>query len=414
MTYHKTTRRTFMGGMATALSVVGSGSSLDLFAQARQQQGRQAAGAAEAAAERTPLTPEEYDAMAKLGNNENCWGPSEPVVKAMTDAFKYSNRYGYPDGGITEAIAAHHGVKRENIILGAGSGEVLKVINEVFTADHKRVIGVDPSYDQVYRYITNSKAEAIKVPLLKDYRMDIPGIIRAVKMNYRDVGFVYLCNPNNPTGNIIPKQEIKLLLESIPSDVVVLVDEAYHHFVTSPDYATSVPYVIEGRQVIVTRTFSKIAALAGMRLGYGLAPKELIERMRTGGGGGGLNAIVKYGGVAALKDTAYEKKIKQMTIALREKTTKELTALGHEVIPSEANFFMVNVGRDITPVIEEFRKRKVMVGRKFPPMNNWLRVSIGTEPEMARFMTAFKEIFPPGSNKINNGSEPAAAKKTDG
>ena len=416
MIQHKTTRRNFMGGMATALSLVGSAPSLDLFAQGRQQgrqQGAGAAGAAEGAAERTALTPEEYESMAKLANNENCWGPSEPVVKAMTDAFKYANRYGYPDGGITEAIAAHHGVKRENIVMGAGSGEILKQINEAFTADHKKVVGVDPSYDQVYRYVTNSKADAIKVPLLKDYRMDIPGIIRAVKMNYRDIGFVYLCNPNNPTGNIIPKQEIKLLLDSIPGDVVVLIDEAYHHFATSSDYGTSVPYVIEGRPVIITRTFSKIAALAGMRLGYALAPRELIERMRSGGGGG-LNAIVKYGGVAALKDTAYEKKIKQMTIALREKTTKDLKALGHEVIPSDANFFMVNVGRDITPVIEEFRKRKVLVGRKFPPMNDWLRVSIGTEAEMDRFMVAFKEIFPPGSNKMNNSGESATAKKTDG
>ncbi len=110
MIQHKTTRRRFMGGMATALSIVGSAPSLDLFAQARQgrqQGGAGAAGAAEAGAERTALTPEEYENMAKLANNENCWGPSEPVVKAMTDAFKYANRYGYPDGGITDAIAAH-------------------------------------------------------------------------------------------------------------------------------------------------------------------------------------------------------------------------------------------------------------------------------------------------------------------
>jgi histidinol-phosphate/aromatic aminotransferase/cobyric acid decarboxylase-like protein len=220
-------------------------------------------------------------------------------------------------------------------------------------------------------------------------------MIRATKLNYRDVGFVYICNPNNPTGNVIPKQEIKLLLDSIPPDVPVLIDEAYHHFVDTPDYATSVPYILEGRQVIVTRTFSKIAALAGMRLGYGLAPKELIERMRTFGGGS-ISAIVKYGGVAALKDTAYEKKIKQMTIQLREKTIKELRGWGYEVIPSETNFFMVNVGKDVTGVAEDFKKRKILVGRKFPPMNNWLRVSVGTEPEMARFTVAFKELFPAG------------------
>jgi histidinol-phosphate/aromatic aminotransferase/cobyric acid decarboxylase-like protein len=228
--------------------------------------------------------------------------------------------------------------------------------------------------------------------------MDIPGIIRAVKMNYRDVSFVYLCNPNNPTGNIIPKHEIKMLIENIPSDVVVLIDEAYHHFVTNPDYATSVPYILEGRNVIVTRTFSKIAALAGMRLGYGLGPKELIDRLHPFNSGG-LNAVVKYGGVAALKDSFYEKKIKQMTIDLRERTAKDLRAWGYEVIPSETNFFMVNVGKDVTQVAEDFKKRKVLVGRKFPPMNNWLRVSVGTEPEMQQFMAAFKAMFPAGGIK---------------
>jgi histidinol-phosphate aminotransferase len=380
------TRRSFLGAITAALSAVGLDPSLITLAQARQ------------ARQEAYNNPKIYDRLAKLANNENGWGPSDPVTKAMTDAMKYANRYRYPDGGIVEAIAKHHGVKPENVMLGAGSGEILKVVNDAFLLDHKKVVGVDPTYDSVFRYATNSKADVVRVPLQKDYRMDIPGIIRAVKMNYRDVGFVYICNPNNPTGNIIPKQEIKLLLDSLPGDVVVLIDEAYHHFVMSPEYATSVPYVIEGRPVIVTRTFSKIAALAGMRLGYGLAPKELIERMR-GFGGGGLNAIVKYGGVAALKDTAYESKIRQMTIALRNQTTKALTDWGYEVIPSETNFFMVNLGRDITPIIEDFKMRGVLVGRKFPPMNNWLRVSVGTEPEMMKFMAAFKELFPAGGIK---------------
>ena len=386
-----------MGSIATALGVAGLRPSFNVFAQSRE--GRQVEPGVE-------HPEEEYDNMAKLANNENCWGPSDTVLKAMNDGFKYSNRYRYPDGGIVEAIAKHHGVKPENIILGAGSGEILKIVGEAFLIDHKKCVGVDPSYDSVYRYVTNSKADAIKVPLLKDYRMDVPGIIRATKMNYRDVGFVYICNPNNPTGNIIPKQEIKFLLDMIPGDVPVLIDEAYHHFVSSPDYATSVPYIIEGRPVIITRTFSKIAALAGMRLGYGIAPKELIERMRPFNSGG-LNAVVKYGGVAALKDTAYEKKIKQMTIELREKTIKGLRAFGYEVIPSECNFFMVNVGRDVNQVADDFKKRQVLVGRKFPPMNDWLRVSVGTEPEMTKFMAAFKEMFPAGG--IKHAKKEAAA-----
>jgi len=381
-------RRRFIGTMATALGVAGLNPSLDLFAQERQRQGDPG--------EEHPN--EDYDEMAKLASNENCWGPSDTVVQAMKDAFKYANRYQYPDGNIVEILAKHHGLKKENVILGAGSGEILKIVGETFTQEHKRIVGVDPSYDSVYRFITNIKADAIKIPLLKDYRMDIPGIIRATKMNYRDVGFVYICNPNNPTGNVIPKHEIKMLLDSIPGDVPVLIDEAYHHFVASSDYATSVPYIQEGRPVIVTRTFSKIAALAGMRLGYGLAPKELIDRMRTFGGGS-ISAVVKYGGVAALKDIAYEKKIKQMTIDLREKTIKDLRGWGYEVIPSETNFFMVDVGKDVSSVADDFKKKKVLVGRKFPPMNNWLRVSVGTEPEMVRFMAAFKEMFPAGGVK---------------
>ncbi len=180
MIQNSATRRTFIGTMATALGFAGLRPSLDLFAQERQaRQGEPG--------EEHP--DENYDEMAKLASNENCWGPSDDVVKAMKDAFKYANRYQYPDGGIVEAIAKHHGVKKENVILGAGSGEILKIVGEAFTLDHKKVVGVDPSYDSVYRFVTNIKADAIKIPLLKDYRMDIPGMIRATKMNYRDVGF---------------------------------------------------------------------------------------------------------------------------------------------------------------------------------------------------------------------------------
>jgi len=173
----------------------------------------------------------------------------------------------------------------------------------------------------------------------------------------------------------------------------VLIDEAYHHFVEDPNYATSVPYVLEGRPVIVTRTFSKIAALAGMRLGYAVATKDIIERMRPYSISS-VNAIVKWGGVAALKDTASQQQVRETTTKLRKKTSADLVALGYDVIPSETNFFMVHIRRPVVPVIEEFRKKGVLVGRPFPPMVEHLRVSVGTAEEMDRFLTAFKEIFP--------------------
>lgn len=372
-------RRGFMGGVAAALGYVGIRPG-DLWAQTPP------------AAPRGRLSAADYDGFAKLANNENPYGPPESVMKAMTEAFKYSNRYGYPDGGIVQEIAAHHGVRPENVLLGAGSGEILQVVGTTFLQGGRKVIGVEPSYGSVYQHASGIKADAIKLALRDDYTQDIPQMIAAVKANYRDLGFVYLCSPNNPTGLVVSKGDVKLLLDGIPPDLPVLIDEAYHHFVDDPSYATSVPYVLEGRPVIVARTFSKISALAGMRLGYAVAPKFLIDQMRPHAVGS-INALVKWGGVAALKDTAAQDRVKRTTRELRDRTTADLQALGFSVIPSQTNFFMVHVKRHVVPLAEEFRKKGVLVGRPFPPMTEHLRVSVGTAEEMSRFMAAFKEIF---------------------
>jgi histidinol-phosphate aminotransferase len=382
-------RRRFFGGVATAVGYLTLKPRLNLWPQGQGP------------VPRRQVTVEEYDALAKLANNENPYGPPESVLKAMTNAFKYANRYAYPDGGIVEEIARHHGVKPENVMLGAGSGEILDMAGTALLLNDKKIVGAEPSYDILYQHVTALKADQIKVPLLPDFRQDIPGTIAAVRANYRDIGFVYLCTPNNPTGRVVTKQEVAQLLDGIPADVPVLIDEAYHHFVDDPAYATSVPYVLEGRQVIVTRTFSKIAALAGMRLGYAIAPRALLARLRPYGTGS-INAIVKWGGVAALNDTTSQAWVKKVTLELRGKTMSELTAHGYPVIPSDANFFMVHLRRPVQPVVEEFRKRGVLVGRPFAAMPEHLRVSVGTPAEMGRFMTAFKDIFPAG-RASNNG-----------
>ena len=390
-------RRKFIGKIAALLGYAGV---VPLELSARQTRSRQKAAEAKSALDKKT----DYDKFAKLANNENPYGPSETVMKAMNDAWRYANRYAYPDGGIIEAIADHHGVKPENILLGCGSSEILKIADDAFLPDHKVVIGVEPTYETVYRYATNSKAKAITLPLTNTYDIDMKAVIRATKLNARDVGFVYICNPNNPTGRIVHKQDIKLLLDSIPQDILVFIDEAYHHFVDDPNYEASIKYVIEGRKVIVARTFSKIAALAGMRLGYAVAPQEIIDLLRPLVVSYNTNAVVKYGGVAALKDTAYEAKMKQLNKQLRDKTTNELKAMGYQVIPSQSNFFMVNVKKDVTQVGEEFQKRGLLVGRKFPPMNEWLRVSVGTDDDMDRFMKAFKEIFPVDKAQAKSGA----------
>jgi histidinol-phosphate aminotransferase len=383
---HDVSRRNFFGGVAAALGYLGLGPSTDLFAQNRP-------GAAGNAVPRMRGN-DDYDAIAHLSSNENCWGPPESVMKAMNNAWKYSNRYGYPDANIVGEIAKHHGVKPENILLGAGSGEILDVVGTTFLLGGKKVLGVEPSYSSVYQHATSIKTTAIKLPLGKDYRQDMAAMIKAANTRASEIGLVYLCNPNNPTGIVVSKQEVKQLLDGIPKDMPVLIDEAYHHFVDDPNYATSVPYVLEGRPVIIARTFSKIAALAGMRLGYAVATPEIIAKMRPYSMGS-INALVKHGGAASLKDTAAQADVKRKTIEVRKNTAAQLEAHGYKTIPSETNFFMVHLGGEqVQPTIEKFRAKKVLVGRPFPPMTDFMRVSVGTPEEMARFVTAFKEIFP--------------------
>jgi histidinol-phosphate aminotransferase len=373
------TRRTFVGQMAAAVAVLGLRPELN--------------GQGAAAAPR--LAPQsDYDDLAKLASNENPYGPSASVLEAMTDAFKYSNRYRYPDPGIIQAIAALHGVRPDNVMLGAGSTEILHVVASAFLQNGKKVIGVEPTFSSVYQFATGLKTNAIRLPLREDYRQDTPALIKTINANSQEIGLVYVCNPNNPTGLVVPKQEIQQLLDGIPRNIPVLIDEAYHDFVEDSNYASSTPYIVEGRPVIVARTFSKIFGLAGMRLGYGLASASLMDQMRPHNSGMNVSAIVKFGGVAALKDSAAQEQVRSTTLEIRKKVTAELEGLGYPVIPSEANFFMTHIRRPVTTAIEEFRRRGVLVGRPFPPMLEHLRVSIGTAEEMRRFVAAFKEIFP--------------------
>lgn len=383
-------RRRFVSGLAVALGYAGFRPG-DVFAQGRAGQ--------IPGARREPI---DLDKVVKLNNNENPYGPPESVMRAMNSAWKWANRYGTPDAGLSDAIQELHGVKPENILLGAGSGEILDAAAVTFLLGGKKVLGVEPTYGSVYQRAALIKSEAIKIPLKPDYTQNIPALIEAANRHASEIGLLYLCNPNNPTGIIVPKDEVRQLLDEIPKDLPVLIDEAYHHFVDNPSYATSIPYVLEGRPVIVTRTFSKIAGLAAMRLGYGIAPAALIQRMRPFTTGS-QNVLVKFGGAASIRDTAAQATVKALNIQVREKTMAELRTYGYEVLPSDTNFFMVGVRRNVQDVAQEFRKRDILVGRPFPPMTEHLRVSVGTEAEMTRFMAAFKEIFPPGTAPFARG-----------
>jgi histidinol-phosphate aminotransferase len=395
MSDRNVSRRHFVGG-ATAAAALGTLGLNPSIVEAKVRR------AAEIGVRRIPGGPpmlrafqsqvDEYDALAHLSSNENPFGPSEKTLEAMRYAFKYSMRYGYPDNNVQERIAASHGVGRGNILMGAGSGEILEVVGLTYLAPGKKVIGVEPSYGQVYTHAAGIDADAILLPLESDYTQNVERMVEATNRHYRDVGFVYVCNPNNPTGICMSADEITYLLDNIPEDVPVLIDEAYHHFVEDPAYRESLEHVRQGRRVVIARTFSKIYGMAAMRIGYAIAPEDMIEEMQPWSTGS-VNALARWGAVAAMDDTAASSSMLAHNRKWREQARTELARLGYESLPSQTNFFMVNLGRTVAPIRQAFRERDVAVGRDFPPMLDHLRVSIGSEEEMGRFLTAFEDIL---------------------
>ena len=384
-------RRNFVGGAAAALGTIALKPEVALAREIAFAKGiRRVPGGAPLLRDLQSQV-DEYDALAHLSSNENPFGPSEKTLEAMTYAFKYSMRYGYPDNNVTQRIADGHGVERENILMGAGSGEILEVVGLTYLGHGKKVIGVEPSYSSVYRHASGIDADTVLLPLESSHRQNIERMVDATNRHYRDVGFVYVCNPNNPTGITITAREIEFLLDNIPDDVPVLIDEAYHHFVDDPEYEASIKYVIEGRRVIVARTFSKIYGMAGMRIGFAIAPPDMIEEMQAYSTGS-VNALARWGAVAGMEDTAAAQAVLEHNRRWREQTISDLEGFGYESIASNTNFFMVDLRTEVAPIRRAFRDRGVAVGRDFPPMLDHLRVSIGTEEEMGRFMNAFEDI----------------------
>lgn len=392
MSTHDVSRRNFVGGAAAALGTLAIAPEIVAARDAAAAKGiRRVPGGPPMLRARLDEV-DDYDALAHLSSNENPFGPSEKAREAMQYAVKYSMRYGYPDNDVHEKIAASHGVDRSHLLLGAGSGEILEVVGLTYLGHGKKVIGVEPSYGSVYRHASGIDADTVLLPLEPDHRQNVQRMVDATNRHYRDVGFVYVCNPNNPTGVCMTADEIAYLLDNIPDDVVVLIDEAYHHFVEDPEYEESLKYVKEGRNVIIARTFSKLHGMAGMRIGYAVAPPRMIEDM-SAYSTGSVNALARWGAAAAMEDTEAQKKVLDHNRYWREKTREELAALGYESIPSQTNFFMVDLGQRVAPVRQAFRERQVAVGRDFPPMLDHLRVSVGSEEEMGRFMNAFEDIL---------------------
>ena len=328
----------------------------------------------------------------RLNANENPDGPCAPSLAALAGCAGVASRYPFAkQEEMQAAVARHHGMRPEQVVLGCGSSDVLRMADSAFLGPGKRVVAAEPTFEAVLEYARVTRAEAVKVPQTADFRHDLPAMAAACDAN---TGLVYVCNPNNPTGTIVGAIELEAFLEKISPSTIVLMDEAYHHFVDNPSYKSALDLSRHRDNVVVARTFSKIYGMAGMRLGYAVGSAANIAAMERCASWDNTSQAALAMGLAALADANVVPTERRRLNGTRRWLCAELVKDGRRYIPSEANFVMIDVGGDVAPVGQAFRERGILVGRRFPSMPNWLRVSIGTPAEMEAFVAALRAIAP--------------------
>jgi histidinol-phosphate aminotransferase len=327
--------------------------------------------------------------VVRLSSNENPYGPSPAAFDAMREAFGLAWRY--PDehvDALVEDLARLHGVDAAQVLLGAGSSEILQMAAVAFTGPGRPAVAAEPTFESLPRHARRHGAEALAVPLTADFRHDLPKMLAAAP----DPGLIYVCNPNNPTATITPKQEVRALLAKAPERTVVLVDEAYFHFADSADYESVVPLVASHPNLVVTRTFSKIYGMAGLRCGYAVAQPAAIARLREHQAFDSVNILALAGARASLRDTEQVERGRRLNREVKASLCAELDRRGFAYIPSATNFMMIDLRQPVKPVISALRQRGVEVGREFPSLPHHLRVTIGTAEQMKAFTAAFGQV----------------------
>ncbi|HEX3254040.1 MAG TPA: aminotransferase class I/II-fold pyridoxal phosphate-dependent enzyme [Pyrinomonadaceae bacterium] len=335
-------------------------------------------------------TPSTSASIVRLSSNENPYGPSALALKAMTDGFSLAWRY--PDEHadmLADELARLHGVPADQILLGDGSGEILKLAAAAFTGRDKKIVTANPTFESIARHANVAGAEVVKIDLASDYSHDLKKTLAAAN----GAGLVYICNPNNPTASITPAKEISDFLPKLSPSTIALVDEAYHHYVESKDYESVIPLVKDYPNLIVARTFSKIYGMAGLRCGYCVTQTTNIRAMRTHQVFDSVNIMALVAAFASLKDQDQVTRGRRLNSEVKKSVCAELDTLGYRYIPSHANFMMIDLRREVRPVIDNMRSRGVEVGRIFPALPTFMRVTIGTGPEMKQFMTTFREVM---------------------
>ena len=321
----------------------------------------------------------------RLHLNENAYGPSAKAIAAIRDgAASLAGRY--PDAqeeGLRNKLAGLHRVMPEQVIVGCGSGEILRMAALAFSGSGKKVILAHPTFELMAECARRARAQVVSVALRSDYSHDLDSTL-----SHADAatGLVYICNPNNPTGSLTRRQDLEAFLRKLPLSAYVLMDEAYHHYVRgSPEYSSFIDRPVDDPRVVVARTFSTIHGLAGVRIGYAIAAPETArllaaERLRDD-----VSGVATAAASVALDDLEHVRTSARRNQDDRQEFCNQANARMLRTIDSHTNFVMLHVSRPAVETVEHFRKNGVLVAGPFPEFDKYIRVSLGTRADMREF-----------------------------
>ena len=329
------------------------------------------------------------DGVLRLNSNENALGPPNPARSAIIDGIAEAPRYTHPVvAEFRPMLAAHHGVDEASIVMGNGSTEILRMAVQAMVPVRGRIVVADPTFEHVERYARPFGIEVVKVPLTAAYAHDLNRMRDAAGSG---PVLVYVCNPNNPTGSLTPSADVEAWIQEAGDDVVFLVDEAYFEYVDHPEYRSALPLALERPNTIIARTFSKIYGLAGLRLGYAIAHPDLARRIGAFTGFSNLNQMGLRAARASLGDADWLDRSLSANEEARRITYAVLDELGLERIPSHTNFVMHRVPGGTVDYRRRMAERGIRVGRPFPPMTEWNRLSFGLPEQMERFADVLRQ-----------------------
>lgn len=353
---------------------------------------------------RTPLTPSmklmqstlaadipRPDYMIRLSANENPYGPSRVALKAINANMHLTNRYSGDPGPLMKVVADINGVSTDNMLVGTGSSEILNVAGMLASRNNGSIVCVDPTYQSLLRYAERSGAEIIRIPVNESLNADLDAMRAAVR---NDTDMVYLVNPNNPIPSIIEKNAMREFVLEMSQDRLVFIDEAYHEYVDNPDYESMIGLIAEGhKNIIVSRTASKIHGLAGMRIGFGFAHPDLASRM-DGVKTGETHVLAIEAAYASYQDQEFQAFALRKNKESRKIVEDMCEELGLRYVKSNTNFTFIQTGMENKAVQEKMREYGILTGRDFPPYHtSWTRISMSKPEEMEYFVQVYKSLF---------------------